>query len=79
MHNWSSLLLRRAVIALTKLFVVFFYIVGNKASLVPRLSVGGWRRAWYTLIADQPTFPRGFLSQCVTMCNNDILIVYIVC
>ena len=48
-------------------------------SLVPRLSMGGWRRAWYTLIADPPTFPRGFLSQCVTMCNNDILIVYIVC
>ena len=46
-------------------------------SLVPRLSMGGWRRAWYTLIADLPTFPRGFLSQCVTMCNNDILIVYI--
>ena len=36
-------------------------------SLVPRLSMGGWRRAWYTLIADPPTFPRGFLSQCVIM------------
>ena len=51
------------------------------SSLVPMqaLYMGGWRRAWYTLIADPPTFPRGFLSQCVTMCNNDILIVYIVC
>ena len=42
----------------------------NFGSLVPRLSVCGWRRAWYTLIADPPTFPRGFLSQCVIMCND---------
>ena len=36
-------------------------------SLVPRLSMSGWRRAWCTLIADPPTFPRGFLLQCVIM------------
>ena len=39
-------------------------------SLVPRLSVCGWSKAWYTLIADPPTFPRGFLSQCVIICND---------
>ena len=37
------------------------------SSLVPRLSIGEWRRTWYTLIADPPTFPPGFLSQCVIM------------
>ena len=49
---------------------VFTIITHIFVSLVPRLSMGGWRRAWYTLIADPPTFhvvSCHNVSQCVIM------------